>query len=156
MIGAPFAVAGAGAADGVTRTVHFCLGDIARAPSTQVQNLRSLIPLVQALEGRVDRVHLECSYAGQWDERTLLAEVPASMEVIAGIGDVKSPPAPVGHYAARIDELLEVMPRTACCWPRRAVAAACPTTRRSAWCGTWSRRPSGVDPLPRPCAQTAA
>ena len=44
---------------GVRRSVHFCLGDIARRPSTQVQNLRSLLPLIQALDGGIDRVLLE-------------------------------------------------------------------------------------------------
>jgi methionine synthase II (cobalamin-independent) len=117
-LAAPFA--GLGADRGVRRTVHFCLGDIARAPSTSVQNLRSLIPLVQALDGRVDRVHLECSYEGQWNERARLDEIPESIEVIAGIGDVKAPPAPVGRYAARIGDLLAVVPEH-----RLLVATSC-------------------------------
>jgi len=33
----------------------------------------------------VDRVHLQCSYAGRWKERNLLAEVPGSIEILAGI-----------------------------------------------------------------------
>ena len=94
----------------VCRSVHFCLGDIARKPSTQVQNLRSLIPLLQALDGRIDRAFLECSYSGQWDERGLLAEVPSSIEIVAGIGDVKSAPKTRDHYAAQIDALLESVP----------------------------------------------
>lgn len=94
----------------VRRAVHFCLGDIARKPSTQIQNLRSLVPLLQALEGRIDRAHLECSYAGQWEERAMLAEVPASIEIVAGIGDVKSPPRSRDHYAAQIELLLESIP----------------------------------------------
>jgi len=106
--------------DTITRTVHFCLGDIARRPSTQVQNLTSLIPLLQACEGRIDRAHLECSYAGQWDDRSLLAEVPESIEIIAGIADVKSPPGSADHYAARIDELLAVIPEN-----RLAVSSSC-------------------------------
>ncbi|UCE87218.1 MAG: hypothetical protein JSU66_05695, partial [Deltaproteobacteria bacterium] len=80
------------AVGGVRRTLHFCLGDMGRRPATQEQHLRHLIPLFQALEGHVDRVHVECSYAGQWDERGLLAKIPESMEVIAGIADVKSKP----------------------------------------------------------------
>jgi methionine synthase II (cobalamin-independent) len=104
----------------VTRTVHFCLGDIARRPSTQVQNLRSLIPLLQACEGRIDRAHLECSYAGQWDDRGLLAEIPDSIGIIAGIADVKSAPAAPDHYARRIDELLAIVPEG-----RLAVSSSC-------------------------------
>ncbi len=94
----------------VCRTVHFCLGDISRKPSTQVQNLRSLIPLLQALEGEIDRAHLECSYAGQWEDRRLLSEVPESIEIIAGIANVKSSPQPVEELRAMIDALREVLP----------------------------------------------
>lgn len=93
----------------IRRSVHFCLGDIARKPSTEVQNLRSLVPLVQALDGRIDRALLECSYAGQWDERELLAGIPESIEVVAGIADVKRPPADRGHYEEQIGSLVAVV-----------------------------------------------
>lgn len=93
-----------------TRSVHFCLGDIARKPSTQVQNLHSLVPLLQALDGHIDRAHLECSYAGQWADRALLAEIPDSIEIIAGIADVKSEPASDDQLAAQIEALLSVVP----------------------------------------------
>lgn len=115
LIAAPFeaaagTVAGAGAAAPVRRSVHFCLGDIARKPSTEVQNLRALLPLLQSLDGRIDRALVECSYSGQWDDRALLADVPDSIEIVAGIGDVKSPPAGRDHYRRQIDQLLAVVP----------------------------------------------
>ena len=94
----------------ITRTIHFCLGDIARKPSIEVQNLRSLIPFIQQLEGVVDRVHVECSYSGQWEEHVLLAELPESMEIIAGIADVKSKPAPVTELREKIEQLADVIP----------------------------------------------
>ncbi len=97
-------------AAGIRRTIHFCLGDIARKPSIEIQNLHALLPLIQALEGRIDRVHLECSYAGQWDEHALLAEIPASIEVIAGIADVKSKPQSVSALRSKIDQLRQVLP----------------------------------------------
>ena len=97
-------------AAGIRRSVHFCLGDIARKPSIEVQNLRALLPLLQALDGHVDRVHVECSYSGQWDDRALLAEVPQSIEVIAGIADVKSRPASVTALREKIQALREVIP----------------------------------------------
>ncbi len=97
-------------AAGITRTIHFCLGDIARKPSIEVQNLRSLIPFIQRLEGIVDRVHVECSYSGQWEEYGLLVELPQSMEIIAGIADVKSKPAPVGELRQKIEQLVDVIP----------------------------------------------
>jgi 5-methyltetrahydropteroyltriglutamate--homocysteine methyltransferase len=96
--------------EGIRRTVHFCLGDMGRRPATQEQHLRNLIPLIQRLEGQIDRVHLECSYTGQWDERGLLERVPESMEVIAGIADVKSPPQSAEALRERIEALLEVLP----------------------------------------------
>ncbi len=104
----------------VHRSVHFCLGDISRKPTTQVQNLHSLIPLLQALEGEIDRAHLECSYAGQWDDHRLLSEIPESIEISAGIADVKSSPQPVETLRAKIDALLEVVPET-----RLLVSSSC-------------------------------
>ncbi len=94
----------------VRRTVHFCLGDMGRRPGTQEQHLRTLIPLIQALAGHVDRVHVECSYPGQWAEIALLHEIPESMEVIAGIADVKATPASEAELRERIGVLLRVLP----------------------------------------------
>jgi 5-methyltetrahydropteroyltriglutamate--homocysteine methyltransferase len=98
------------ALEGVRRTVHFCLGDMGRRPATQEQHLRHLIPLFQGLEGRVDLVHVECSYAGQWAERALLAKIPESMQVIAGIADVKAKPQSEEELRQRIEALLRVLP----------------------------------------------
>ena len=97
-------------AAGITRTIHFCLGDIARKPSIEVQNLRALIPFIQQLDGVVDRVHVECSYSGQWQEHGLLAELPDSMQTIAGIADVKSRPAPVTELRQKIEQLVDMIP----------------------------------------------
>lgn len=94
----------------VRRTVHFCLGDMGKKPYTQEQHLHALLPLLQLLDGQVDRVHIECSYAGQWEERALLADVPASMEVIAGIADVKGAVQSADTLRERIDGLLEILP----------------------------------------------
>ena len=107
-------------AAGIRRTIHFCLGDIARKPSIEVQNLHALLPLIQALEGTIDRVHVECSYAGQWEEHALLAEVPDSIEVIAGIADVKSKPQSVTELRAKIDQLRQVLPEN-----RLLVSSSC-------------------------------
>jgi len=96
----------------ITRTVHFCLGDISRQTATEDQNLKNLVPLLQALEGTVDRVHLECSYPGQWQDITVLKEIPSSMEIIAGIADVKStnPATSVDELSSKIQNLLEIVP----------------------------------------------
>ena len=94
----------------VRRTVHFCLGDNGRKPATQEQSLQTLIPLIQALEGQIDRVHLECSHSGQWEERSCLREIPESIEIIAGIPDVKSRPESADLLRAKITALLELIP----------------------------------------------
>jgi methionine synthase II (cobalamin-independent) len=105
---------------GVRRTVHFCLGDMGRRPFTQEQNLRALLPLLQQLDGKVDRVHIECAYAGQWDERDLLADIPASIEIIAGIADVKGAVQSAGELRAKIELLAGVIPPT-----RLLVSSSC-------------------------------
>jgi 5-methyltetrahydropteroyltriglutamate--homocysteine methyltransferase len=108
---APWLARPFGAVANVRRTVHFCLGDMGRRPGTPEQHLRTLIPLIQALAGRIDRVHLECSHPGQWAEIELLNEIPESMEVIAGIADVKSvTPASEAELRERIAALLRVLP----------------------------------------------
>lgn len=93
----------------VRRSVHLCLGDVSRKPATEVQNLAALLPLIQALDGRVDRILVECSYIGQWRDRALLTEIPASMEVVAGIGDVKSAPAPIDKLRERVEVLVGLL-----------------------------------------------
>lgn len=98
------------AAEGIERSIHLCLGDISRTTATKQQNLKSLVPLLQRLEGVVDRVHVECSYAGQWDERHVLQEIPESMSVIVGIADVKSTPAGEDSLRQKIEELLTILP----------------------------------------------
>ncbi len=97
-------------AEGIRRTIHFCLGDMGRRPFTQEQNLRALMPVLKKLGGHVDRVHLECSYSGQWQERYLLREVPESIEVIAGIADVKGDVQSEEELGAKIKALSEVLP----------------------------------------------
>jgi len=94
---------------GVCRSVHLCLGDISRKPATQDQNLRLLMPLMQALDGRIDRVLIECSYIGQWREHALLADLPDSFDVVAGIGDVKSAPQSVDQLKRKIDALAPLL-----------------------------------------------
>ncbi len=93
-------------AAGTTRAIHFCLGNIACKPLIEVQNLGALILFIQQLDGVVDRVHVECFYSGQWDERALLPELPPSMEIIA---DVKSKPAPMTELCEKIEQLAQAI-----------------------------------------------
>ena len=59
--------------------------------------------------GFIDRAHIECSHAGQWSDRALLAEIPPSIEIVAGIADVKREPQSVSELSDRIAALLEVV-----------------------------------------------
>ncbi len=104
----------------VRRTVHFCLGDMGSKPYTQEQHLHALLPLLKLLDGHIDRVHIECSYAGQWEERGLLADVPDSMEVVAGIADVKGAVQSAGDLRERIEGMLRVLPES-----RLLVSSSC-------------------------------
>ncbi|MGF1596038.1 MAG: hypothetical protein ACFCVK_03765 [Acidimicrobiales bacterium] len=106
LIAAPFE----GVDRSVRRSVHFCLGDIDRKPSTVFQNLRYTIQLVQSLEGAIDRALLECSYEGQWQDRDLLVDIPSSIEVVAGLGDVKRRPDDRTVYKRQIEDLLGFVP----------------------------------------------
>ena len=95
---------------GVRSSIHLCLGDISRRSATEVQNLHSLVGRLAALDGVVGRVHVECSYAEQWADHGLLGDVPESIEVVAGIADVKSQPESQGALEDKIAALLRVLP----------------------------------------------
>lgn len=75
----------------ICRSIHFCYGDFGAQTWTTSRNFAPLLPTIQALDGVIDRVLLEFSLPEQWADRELLTEIPASIEVAAGIIDVKSP-----------------------------------------------------------------
>ena len=96
---------------GIRRTVHFCYGDFGAQTWTTNRNFHALLPTIQALDGIVERVVLEFSLPEQWAERELLAEIPASIEVAAGIVDVKSPTVESPEeIVEKIRELLPYVP----------------------------------------------
>lgn len=96
---------------GIRRSVHFCYGDFMAQSWTTNRTFHPLLPTIGALDGVIDRVVLEFSLPEQWAERALLAQIPRSIEVAAGIIDVKAPtietPAAV---VAKIQELLHYVP----------------------------------------------
>jgi 5-methyltetrahydropteroyltriglutamate--homocysteine methyltransferase len=111
---------------GVIRGVHFCFGDFQARSWTQNRELRPLIPTIQALDGVIDRVHLELSLPEQWAQRDLLHEIPRSMEVAAGVVDVKDPRIEtVAELQAKMRELLRFVPAE-----RLLIAPSCGLGRR--------------------------
>lgn len=95
----------------IRRSVHFCYGDFMAQSWTTNRTFHPLLPTIQALDGVIDRVVLEFSLPEQWAERALLAQIPISMEVAAGIIDVKSPTIETpAEVATKIQELLRYVP----------------------------------------------
>jgi methionine synthase II (cobalamin-independent) len=112
---------------GIRRSIHFCYGDFGAQTWTQNRNFHALLPTIQALDGFVDRVVLEFSLPEQWAERALLAEIPASIEVAAGIVDVKSPVAESPEeLVEKIKQLLAYIPAN-----RLLICPSCGFGRRS-------------------------
>ncbi|MGE0822202.1 MAG: hypothetical protein AB7G75_01645 [Candidatus Binatia bacterium] len=93
----------------VTKTIHCCLGDLGSQPAIPTHNLRALMPFVTRLSGVVDKVHLECSHPGQWDDRACLRDIPKDLQVVAGVVDVKTDVETVDHIAERIGEVLRLV-----------------------------------------------
>jgi 5-methyltetrahydropteroyltriglutamate--homocysteine methyltransferase len=97
--------------DGIRRSIHLCYGDFGARTWTERRDFHPLLPMLQALDGVVHRVVLEFSLPEQWAERALLAEIPESIQVAAGIIDVKSPivetPAEIER---KIEQLLDFVP----------------------------------------------
>lgn len=95
----------------IRRSIHLCYGDFDAQTWTHNRAFQPLLRAIQALDGLVDRVVLEFSLPEQWADRALLAEMPASMEVAAGIVDVKSPVvATPAKIEAKIEQLLDHVP----------------------------------------------
>jgi 5-methyltetrahydropteroyltriglutamate--homocysteine methyltransferase len=90
----------------VTKTIHCCLGDLGSKPAITVHNLHALLPYIEQLSGVIDKVHLECSHPGQWADRACLRDISKSMQVIAGIVDVKAQVESTEQIAERMREVL--------------------------------------------------
>jgi len=97
--------------EGIRRSIHFCYGDFGAQTWTRNRSFHPLLPTIKRLDGIVERMVLEFSLPEQWEERALLAEIPASMEVAVGIVDVKSPTIEASEaISAKIQELLCYVP----------------------------------------------
>jgi len=96
---------------GIRRSIHFCYGDFGAKTWTQNRSFQPLLATLQGLAGVIDRVVIEFSLPEQWEDRALLAEIPAPMEIAAGIVDVKSPAIEsVDTLRTKIQDLLAHVP----------------------------------------------
>jgi 5-methyltetrahydropteroyltriglutamate--homocysteine methyltransferase len=99
-------VAGSFIGVGAIKTIHCCLGDLGSQSAITVHNLRALVPYIAQLTGVIDKVHLECSHPGQWEDRACLRDIPKSMQIVAGIVDVKAPVESADYIAERMRDVL--------------------------------------------------
>jgi methionine synthase II (cobalamin-independent) len=76
--------------DGATRGVHICNGNFKGRPISPIVRNASWVPIFQRLEGVVDVAAMECSYFAEWAERDAWRELPASIELAAGLVDEAS------------------------------------------------------------------
>jgi methionine synthase II (cobalamin-independent) len=75
--------------DGVqaTKGLHLCNGNLKGRPMSPVLRCATWIPMLQRLDGVVDVANIEASYFAEWLERDAFRDLPASMQLAAGIVD---------------------------------------------------------------------
>ncbi len=76
--------------DGITRGIHVCNGNFKGRPLSPIVRNAGWVPFLAELEGVIDVAAMECSYFAEWDERDAWRELPASIELAAGIVDEAS------------------------------------------------------------------
>jgi 5-methyltetrahydropteroyltriglutamate--homocysteine methyltransferase len=70
-----------------TKGVHLCNGNLKGRPMSSVLRVAPWVPLFQRLDGVIDVANIEASYFGEWLERDSFRDLPASMQLAAGIVD---------------------------------------------------------------------
>jgi 5-methyltetrahydropteroyltriglutamate--homocysteine methyltransferase len=70
-----------------TKGIHLCNGNLKGRPMSGVLRVAPWVPLLQRLDGVIDVANIEASYFSEWLERDSLRELPASMQLAAGIVD---------------------------------------------------------------------
>jgi 5-methyltetrahydropteroyltriglutamate--homocysteine methyltransferase len=73
--------------EGVTRGIHFCNGNLRGRPVSSVLRCAPWVEILKRLDGVVDVAALECSYFAEYLEHDAFKELPASMQLAAGIVD---------------------------------------------------------------------
>lgn len=75
---------------GIKRGIHICNGSLRGRPSSSVLRAAPWVEILKGLEGVIDIAHLELSYFGEWLERDAFRDLPASIELQAGLVDEAS------------------------------------------------------------------
>ncbi|MBO0821002.1 MAG: hypothetical protein J2P26_09155 [Nocardiopsaceae bacterium] len=75
---------------GVTRGLHLCNGNNRGRPISAVIRNATWVPVLRELDGVIDVATLEASYFCQYLEREAFRDLPASMQLAAGIVDEAS------------------------------------------------------------------
>jgi 5-methyltetrahydropteroyltriglutamate--homocysteine methyltransferase len=70
-----------------TKGIHLCNGNLKGRPMSGVLRVAPWVPLLQRLDGVIDVANIEASYFSEWLERDSFRELPASMQLAAGIVD---------------------------------------------------------------------
>ena len=76
--------------EGTVRGVHICNGNFKGRPISPTVTNASWVPIFAELDGVVDVAAMECSYFAEYNGRDAWRELPASIELAAGIVDEAS------------------------------------------------------------------
>jgi methionine synthase II (cobalamin-independent) len=74
-------------AEGTTRGVHVCSGNLRGRPLAGDLSAQPWVQVLQRLDGVVDVAHLALQYFNRWAERETFKVLPESMQLAAGIVD---------------------------------------------------------------------
>lgn len=99
-----------GVGNGTRRGVHFCNGNNRGRPISSVLRAAPWVPILQELDGVIDVANLELSYFSEYQEREAFKDLPASIELAAGIVDEANYwPMPVDKIAERAADWARVV-----------------------------------------------
>ncbi len=96
--------------DGPIRGIHICCGTAAGKPACPVLRNAPWLDILRHLEGVVDVAAFECSYFPQYLERDAYRDLPAGMQLAAGIvSEASYMVEPVAKLRARIEDWARVV-----------------------------------------------
>jgi methionine synthase II (cobalamin-independent) len=70
-----------------TTSLHICCGNMKGRPRGRVLSCAPWVEILQHLDGVLDVAVLECKYYSQWEDREAFRDLPASIQLAAGVVD---------------------------------------------------------------------